>query len=264
METVSKQPLVSIASLIYKSKVYADWVYDSIMEFTHLVPKGEAEFFFVANDATDDLLHHLKRQNYPHYVNHNAKLTEEELFALGYAEPEYIHRVYQGWNKAIEYARGDTVVLVNSDNYFSPDWLENLLKHVSSSRIVCSKLVERWHPKHGVFPSAYHMEFGTHPNNFRKDEFLMYCRMLSRNEIEPGGSYMPCAFLKSLAIKAGLYPEGNIAGSSFHDVFVYGDEAFFNTLFLLGAEHITALDSLVYHVKEGEMDEYSDIEHCPI
>jgi glycosyltransferase involved in cell wall biosynthesis len=248
---------ISIASLIYRSKKYADWLYNSVYEFTPLLRKGEAEFFFVANDPTEELLEHLRQKGYRHYVNVNPKRTEEELFRMGYGAPEYIHRVYRGFNKAITSAAGDIVVLVNSDHYLSPDWLENLLKYLSSRTIVSSKIVERRHPDHGIFPGAYHGEFGSHPDNFDRQGFLAFCERNKTTGLQLGGAFMPCAFYKRLAIQVGLYPEGNIAGASFNDVVAYGDERFFSKLAEIGVSHVTAMDSIVYHLKEGEMDEPS-------
>jgi hypothetical protein len=247
---------ISIASLIYKSKKYADWVHDSIHEFTPQLKRGEAEFFFVANDPTEELLAHLQQQDYKHYVNRNPMQTEEELFKMGYGAPLHIHRVYRGYNKAIESAEGEIVVLVNSDNYFSPDWLENLLKYVSSKTIVCSKLVECINTKYGyIFPGAYHGEFGSHPDTFNKDAFLKFCEQVKITGLQLGGSYMPCAFYKRLAIQVGLYPEGNVASDSFNKVVATGDEVFFKKLSKADVKHVTAMDSIVYHTKEGEMDE---------
>ena len=248
---------LSIAALIYKSTRFADWIYESLYEFTPHLRRNEAEFYFLANDPTDNLLMHLQKKGYKHYVNYNEVLTEEQLFNMGYGKPEYIHRVYRGWNQAITKASGEIVVLVNSDNYFSPDWLENLLKYLTPQTIVCSKLVEREHPKHLVFKRAYHGEFGSHPDNFNKQAFLDFCDMKRITGIEEGGAYMPCVFYKEAALRAGLYPEGNIAGKSFDDVVDYGDRVFFRKLGNIGIRHITALDSLVYHLKEGEMESAS-------
>lgn len=246
---------ITIASLIYRSKKYADAIYSSVLEFTPKVRRGEAEFFFMANDPTPELMQHLKGSGYPHFVNYNPHRSEDELYSMGYGEPEYIHRVYRGWNECIRCARGDIVVLVNSDNILSPDWLENLLKYLSPRTIVCSKLVERRHPTHGIFPSAYHREFGSHPDNFNREAFLRFCERVRMTGLEEGGAYMPCAFYKTGATKVGLYPEGNIAGSSFHNVVDFGDRVFFKKLSRIDVKHVTALDSIAYHFKEGESDE---------
>jgi len=44
------------------------------------------------------IISHLEQKGYRHYVNYNGVLTAEQLFKMGYGEPEYIHRVYRGWN----------------------------------------------------------------------------------------------------------------------------------------------------------------------
>ena len=250
--------MVSISSLIYRSAQYADAVYGSLHEFTPMLRSGDAEFTFVANDATPKLLRHLEERGYHHVVQENPRRSEAELFASGYGKPEYIHRVYRGWNRAIREARGNIVVLVNSDNLFSPNWLESLLEHVSGRAIVCSQLVERKHPGCRLFPGAYRGDFGTSPADFDKEAFLTSCQRMRRPGTRSGGAYMPCAFLKSTAEAVGGYPEGNLAGRSFDEIAEYGDRTFFKRLAHIGVLHVTALDSLVFHFKEGEMKEEAE------
>jgi hypothetical protein len=252
---------ISIVSLIYKSPKLTDWVYESVHEYTPLIKKGEAEFFFVANDPSEKLLSHLESKGYNYIIQKNKVLSKEELFAMGYAWPEYIHRVYRGYNRGILHSKGEIIVLINSDNYFSPDWLENLLKYLDSKKIVCSQIVEPKHAIHGIFPRAINGEFGNTPENFKKKEFLDFSMKKRRTGAIFGGAYMPCMFYKDLAIYAGLYPEGNLADESFEKILLTGDEAFFSNLLKNNITHITALDSIVYHLKEGEKDESPDSIH---
>lgn len=239
--------MISICSLIYRSTRYADAVWESAHEFTPSLHDGRARFFFVANDASEKVLEHLQARGYPHVVQTNERVTDSGLKALGFDPPEYIRRVYQAWNRAIRESE-EMLVLVNSDCMFSPGWFEALVEKVTPNRVVCSKLVERKHERHDPFEAAIHGEFGGHPDRFDKDGFLTFCQRNTCRKIEQGGAYMPCAMLRSVAIKAGLYPEGNPRGT-------YGDVAFFEKLKRNGVQHITARDSLVYHFKEGEMDE---------
>jgi hypothetical protein len=248
-------PRVSISALIYRSPSFADWVYDSVHKHTPMLGTGEAEFFFIANDPTDKLVAHLNQCGYPHYVNNNPSRSEDDLFRMGIGAPEYIHRVYRGWNEAVRKSRGEIVVLINSDNFVSPDWLENLIKNCRPTRVVSSQLVERRHPRHRLFPTAYHGEFGGTPSDFDEERFLRFARRKSIDRLRSGGAYMPCAFYRSEVEKAGLYPEGNLCGSSFTDVRKFGDADLFERLATRGVEHCTAMDSIVYHLKEGEMDE---------
>jgi hypothetical protein len=249
------KPRISISSLIYKSTKFADSVYASLRKFTPQLSSGEAEFFFIANDATEAVKSHLLNSGIPHFINDNEILEPSELVRRGIAKPEYIHRVYRGWNRVFEHAQGEIVVLVNSDMEFSPNWLDNLIKNVSDHRMVCSHLVERKHPKHGVFGGATHAECGTHPSNFQEDKFLKVAQSVSTPGLRPGGAFMPCAIYKHIALSVGLYPEGNLSAGTWDSVLRYGDEDFVYRLSKAGVAHVTATDSIVYHYKEGEMDE---------
>jgi hypothetical protein len=244
---------VSIFSLIYQSPEWADFVYNSIHKYTPMVERGEAEFFFVANDATPEVLEHLSRMKYQFHILNNERLSDKELFAKGYGKPEYISRVYKGFNFGIEKSQGRIVVIVNSDMAFSPDWLENLLKYVTENTVITTQLVERDHPKFGIFHGVYHGEFGCSISDFKEEQFLEFVLKIKTTALIPGKGFSPCAFYKSTANKVGLYPEGNIAGKSFEDVVECGDERFFWKLAKIGIPHYTALDSIAYHFKEGEM-----------
>lgn len=246
---------VSIISLTYQSATLADWVYDSVHKFTPMISRGEAEFFFVANDPTPQLLSYLDKRGYSFVLNRNKPYTDEQLFALGYATPGYMSGVYRGYNQGILRAESDFVVLVNSDNYFSPDWLENLLKYSDRTKVISSTLVERRHPKFGVFPGAVNGEFGGTVAEFNEAAFLTFVSTTSKTGLRPGGAYMPTLFHRDIAIEAGLYPTGNVAADDFEYVARYGDEAFFDRLESLGVRHLTALDSIVYHLKEGERED---------
>jgi hypothetical protein len=233
----------------------ADWLYESLYEYTPMLKNGEAEFYFIANDATDSVISHLKSKGYKYFEQRNEILPDDQLFKMGYAWPEYIHRVYRGYNRAILEARGQIVVLINSDHYFSHDWLENLLKFYDTQKIVCSQLVEPQHPKFGIYQSAIHGEFGNTIGKFDKDSFISFAKKIRKTGVYYGGAYMPCMFNKDFGIYAGLYPEGNLAGNSFDEISKTGDEAFFEHLSNNGITHITSMDSIVYHLKEGEKDD---------
>jgi hypothetical protein len=245
---------VSIASLIYKSPVYADFVYEQVHKYTPEIQTGEAEFYFVANDASPEVLEHLRRKGYPFYEQTNHKYTNDELFSLGYGKPEYIHRVYKGWNRAIDEAKGEYVVLINSDNAFSPNWLYNLVRRTDKNTIVSSLLVERGHEVIGTFPAnlngtgSIEYNCGKTPYSYDEEKFQAFVQKVSKDAISFGGVYMPFCFLKEGAVR---YPEGNIAGSNFDDVIDYGDRVFMRNM---NRRHITAWDSVAYHFQQGEME----------
>lgn len=246
---------VSIICLIYKSKHLADMVYESLYKYTPMLKNGQAEFFFVANDPSNILLDHLKAKKYPFYLNYNKLLSEKELFKLGYGMPEYIRRVYQGYNFGILKAKGKRIVLINSDNFFSEDWLENLLKYSEYKNVVCSTLVEPGHKFHSIFPGAISADFGNSTKNYDDESFQQFSKQIKKTGLKIKGAYMPCLLYKEMAILAGLYPEGNIATINFETISEYGDESFYRRLNSFGVKHITSKDSIVYHLKEGEKDE---------
>ena len=237
---------VSIVSLIYQSARLADWVHESVHRFTPMIARGEAEFFFVANDPTQGLLEHLRERGYPHVLNVNRRYADDELFALGYGAPEYISRVYRGYNEGIRAAAGDYVVLINSDNAFSPDWLENLLKYTDRSRVISSTLVERDHPVFSVFPGAVHGEFGDSPDTYDEAEFLAFAGRIRKTGLKPAAPTCRPSSIGTSPSRRGCTHAGNIAGTRYDDVTKYGDEAFFEVLEVPGSRplHRTRLDRL--------------------
>lgn len=254
-----KMVKISIICLIYKSTKLADWVYESIMEYTPMLKNNEAEFFFVANDPTDEVIAHLIEKNYPFIINENKVLSEEELFSQGYGAPEYIGRVYRGYNQGILHAKGERVVLINSDNYFSPDWLENLIKYSEFKNVVSSQIVEPGDIEHGWFyHAALRANFGHTAEDFEKERFLQYAMQNKKTGLKRGGAFMPCIFYKDIALYAGLYPEGNIAGEDYNTIIRYGDVDLYERFMNLGIEHYTALDSISYHLQQGEKKEEDD------
>jgi hypothetical protein len=249
--------MISIVSLIYASPLYADAVFNSISRNT---PLGkDCAFYFVANDPTEALLAHLKLRGYPYRLHLNPERpSEAELFERGIGAPAYLHGVYRAWNYAVESAPGDEVCLVNSDMMFSPRWLENLMKHLADDTIVCSQLVERNHPRHGVFPGAYERDFGSSPDKFDETSFQAFAarhRTISPDMVRRDGGYSPLLCRKRILLEAGGYPEGNLHdGTRFENIGEYGDAALIRKLAERGVRHITAMDSIVYHFKEGEME----------
>ncbi len=248
-------PKITIICLIYKSVKLLDAVYESALKYTPMLKTGEAEFLFVANDPTDAVIKHLVDKKYNFIINQNEHFREEELFKKGYGVPEYISRVYKGYNQGILNAKGDIIVLINSDNFFSPDWLENLLKYKSYDKVLSSQIVERNHEKFGVFPGAIEHYFGSCVENYEEENFINFVKSRKETGLKENGAYMPCLMYRDIALLAGLYPEGNVAVLKKEKISRYGDEFFYDKLNKLNVKHYTVKESLVYHLKEGEREE---------
>jgi len=245
---------ISIACLIYKSTRWLDFVYDQVKRYTNL---EENEFYFVANDACEKVLLHLKNKNIPHYIHNNSEAQRKEW---------YINNVYRAYNHAGKMAKGEYIVFINSDMAFTPGWLDILYERISNpvspayQSAVCSRLVER-----GVLGSGtYGIEknFGNVPEDYREKDFLDYVNTIRVKECHDYGLYMPMLIKRDHMEAIGYYPEGNICPGS--DMFnptyatlgqpcVPGDKVLIEKLKTIGVKHYTSFDSIVYHFQEGEM-----------
>jgi len=245
---------ISIICLIYQSPQFAEFVYNNLMKHTPELSNGEAEFYFVANDATDEVINYLKEKNYPHYINNNIpKYTEQELFKMGFAFPEYINRVYRGYNFGIKQSNNPIIVLINSDNCFSPNWLSNLKKRLTEKMAVSPRMIQPTGFRNPINNSHCDIyQFGTTINTFNEEAFLKKVNELTRDEISIGNAFMPVMIYKSIIEKAGYYPEGNLHAGSYNRIRVTGDTEFFSKLNKIGVKHITSNDSIIYHLNEGE------------
>jgi len=244
---------VSITSLIYQSTDFAEFVYNSVVKHTPMIGTGEAEFFFVANDATDEVIEFLREKKYPFYVNNNPHYTEAELFSKGYARPEYINRVYAGYNFAIKMCKSDLVVLINSDMAFSPNWLENLMKRMRDDVVVSPVTIQpSWfiNPRNGI--RCPKLLFGSTIKSFNEEAFLKKVEKILIDSESVGVIFMPVMFYKWQSELVSGYPEGNLHGGKFEIVRVTGDAFFLDKLQEKGIRHIQSNDSIIYHLNEGE------------
>ena len=244
-----KRPKYSIACLIYKSVEWLDFVYKQLLKYTDL---NDVEFYFVANDATPHVIQYLKNNHIPHYIHQNSKSNNDEW---------YINNVYRAWNYAVHVAKGDFVILINSDMCFTEGWLRNLIASYDGKNVVSSRLVES-----GKLLSGLHgieKNFGKDISSYKEQDFLEFANSISKEKKIDGGLYMPILFKKEHFFKVNGYPEGNLKKDS--DIFsnkialpneeqVPGDEVLIKKLTTIGIKHQTAFNSIVYHFQCGEQD----------
>lgn len=243
------KPKFSIVCLVYKSVEWLKFVYEQVIKYTDMSDK---EFFFVANDANPAVLSYLQDNYLPHYVFHNTPEQQQEWF---------INNVYRAYNFAAGQARGDFLVLINSDMAFSPRWLDNLWQAYDGSNCLCSRLVEA-----GKLPSGQYglsRDFGLDNTSYKEAEFQAYAPSLAEGRVEDGGLYMPLLIRKDWFMMVGGYPEGNIVpGSSlFQPVIalqgqpcISGDEVLIQKFLTQGIRHQTAFASVAYHFQCGESE----------
>jgi hypothetical protein len=250
---------ISYVCLIYKSIDYINFFLQNFYQYTKL--NNDDEFYFVANDASDDVLKYLNEYNIPHYIHNNNEEQKKDW---------YINNVYRAWNTAGKMAKGDYIIFLNSDFGFSENWSENLIKNIRDNICLCSRLVERGREDGGYESGKYGIEksFGRNPFNYNNTEFNNYANQIKVNELNEGGLFMPLLIKKDYFLMVNGYPEGNISQES--DIFnplyltkeevyyqgkvcVSGDVVLMRKLKNYCIQHYTVFDSIVYHIQEGEM-----------
>lgn len=247
------RPKYSIACLIYKSTGWLQFVYKQVMKYTDM---KDTEFFFVANDADESVLKYLRNNYIPHYEFKNTPEHKKEW---------YINNVYRAYNYAAKVARGDFLVLINSDMSFSPGWLDGLIAAYNGKNLVASHLVESGKLKTGTH--GIERDFGKTFSQYKEEDFQAYAKSVRENSIIEGGLFMPLLVKKEHFVKVGGYPEGNIKEGS--DIFkvkiakdgepqLSGDNVLMRRMAAVGVKHQTAMSSVVYHFQAGEKDEQGD------
>lgn len=249
------RPEISIVCLVYKSTKWLQFVYDQVLRYSDLSNK---EFFFVANDANENVLNYLRNHYIPHYVFNNSEEHKKEW---------YINNVYRAFNFGSRVAKGDYVLFINSDMAFSPNWIENEFERMNGKNCIASRLVES-----GKMPSGKHgisKNFGQIREEYDEQGFLKYADTIREDTVIDGGLFMPLLIKRDDFLNVGGYPEGNIIPNS--DIFnptyakqgeplVSGDLVLMQKLKTKGIRHQTCFNSVVYHFQEGELDDIADKE----
>ena len=237
---------LEIIGLIYKSESYLDLLFNQLQDRTCKVDGWNIGVRIVANDASLKIINKLKTLNINYSIYNDPKPKDY-----------YLNRVYRCWNFCGQTSEYDNICFVNSDMVFTENWLSNLLKHHNGINIPTSRLIES-----GKMPSGTHgisFDCGKNPKEIDYNRLAKVSEIISENKILEKGLYMPCIFEKSRFLESGMYPEGNIYrdGVGTLNGFVQsGDDWYFKKLeTLYSMKHITAFDSLVYHIQEGEKDE---------
>lgn len=236
---------VTVIGMIYKSISYLDFMVDQFKRYC-VSDKHNVEHLIVANNANERVLNNLKINTIPYLEYYDKK-----------PDDYYLNRVYRAWNYGAANCPTDFLIFVNSDMAYSPGWLDALLPEFDRNTIPCSRLVES-----GKMPSGEYgisMNFGQRVQDYNEKAFLNYAEIVKTRDIAVGGLYMPCLFSRKDFIESGGYPEGNVYEGGIGNVntpFIKSGDAFFFQDTLRNKTHITVLDSIVYHIQEGELDEF--------
>jgi len=246
---------IELVCLIFKSKKYLNFIYNQLNSDLCRSKDWDVSYRIVANDPTPEIEITLTEMQIPHTIYRDKSPNDF-----------YLNRVYRCWNFGATSSKYDNICFVNSDMGFSPNWLDNLLKYHDGINIPCSRLVESGRINVATERHGIPKNFGMTPESFNRAEFEKYTKTISKDEIKPWGLLMPCVFEKQRFIEAGLYPPGNVfkidgikyAGyPNDRPVYKPGDVYFFEDILekKYGMKHVTVMNSIVYHVQEGEKSE---------
>lgn len=244
-----QRPKYTIACLIYKSTEWLDFVYKQILKYTNL---ENTEFYFVTNDAEQHVIEYLQCNHIPHFVHRNNHDQQKEW---------YINNVYRAYNYAVSVAKGDFVVLINSDMCFTHGWFDALIAAYNGHNLISSRLVESGKLKTGLH--GIEKDFGLDIKSYKEVDFLNFANSISKQQVLDGGLYMPLFFRRDRFMQVGGYPEGNLRATA--DIFsnnvalqnekhISGDAILMSRLETIGIKHRTAMNSIVYHFQCGEKD----------
>ena len=240
---------VEIFALVYKSLDYLHFITKQLKSDYCNANGWYVGVRLILNDATDEVKEEVKKLDIPYTIFENPDPSEY-----------YINRVYRAYNHGIVTSKFDNICMVNSDNAFTRNWLDNLLRHHNGINIPSPFLVESGKRGLGMnHNKSIKINFGTSPKTYNAKAFEEYSDSIRINMTRPNGLYV-ALFEKQRLIDVGLYPEGNIYNTGvgkFGDRFIEsGDMFLFRKLQSeFGMNHITVLNSIMYHIQEGEKDD---------
>ena len=246
---------ITIVALVYQSPQYARGFYKHLRRSTPELENGTADFYFIANNANSATLRTLRKERIPHYELELPVLSNEDHALQGFAAPEYLGRVYEAYNFGVLRSSTDLILLLNSDMVMSSGWLPKMLELVTHNTVLSPTLVERKHPKFGVYPGAIQADFGSSFRSFKWRRWEKFSTPLLQTQVvdKKNLPYMPSLVRKVWFEKLGGFPQGNIQGpSGYNSVASYGDEYFFEKLRQGGISHKSVDGVFCYHFKEGE------------
>ncbi|MHC4704714.1 MAG: glycosyltransferase family 2 protein [Planctomycetota bacterium] len=238
---MARTPDVTVVGLIYRSPPHL-----SIMTLEMMAVRASYP------NVTDAII--VGNHPSPEIETMLNSIQSLKTFIFRRPEPDwYLADVYRAWNFGVLQAKTELVLLMNSDMIGAKDWAGVLMSEWKPGRAVVSRLVE---PQKG-HPINLVRNFGAFPN-VDLEGFSKYARKVRQEGTVPGGLFSPMLIEREHFLEWGGFPEGNVDISNKITVnepahsgkgIVGGDKFHIKRI---GAEHVTALDSIVYHEWEGE------------
>lgn len=241
---------VTVASLIYRSPVWLKFLVDQILSAKN---ETEIRLLIVGNDANTSVVEAVKQYDDTMVFGEAGAPVSISYFDHRNVDPYayYMARIYTAWNRAMQIADTEDVILINSDMSFADGWVDELLAMRDEMPCIpTSLLIES-----GRYPSGlpdYVADFGKTPQTFDRAAFIQRATDLRNGtgRRRAGGLFMPVMFIKKEFFAAGGY-EIQVPNHS-----LASDAKLFQKLELnYKLPHVTAMRSVVYHVQRGEIED---------
>ena len=252
-----RKPAVTLISLIYAGVDWLEFQYSELLKLRNEFGPDEVEILFIANNASESVIKFLDTNFIPYRVAPGRKSQSEW----------YINSVYRAYNFGVKEAKGDYVLLTNSDMSYAPGFLYSMMQQRSPSKYLVGKLVESGRLK----PSnlAIKKNLGKTLEKFKRKKFYRLANKIASNSLSPAGLFMPCLVDRQVFLDRGGFPEGNLVPQSLEsyvksgnyvlalqgDPVISGDFAFVKRLESEGFQHETVNSAIAYHFQEGEKSE---------
>lgn len=214
---------------------------------------GHANFDYVVVKwlASDQIDHYLSAE-LPSLIRKYSPIEGVDLHVVEYYTDEtvgYVPNLRAMMNRGFSYgfALNTYCGLVNTDCYFGPDWLRNLVKHARPDRIVNSLHITAATPPKPVEAIVTENLGPPIQGEFKSQRFVqMYDRLYSNEMVvAPVDDYRQCASMPYLFHRrywqeCGPWELQCVNGQS-------PDVRFFDRVAAAGASYVLAKDSIVYH-----------------
>lgn len=252
-----RKPAVTLISLIYAGVDWLEFQYSELLQLKNEFGPGEVEILFIANDASESVVNFLNSNSIPYKAAPGRKSQSEW----------YINSVYRAYNFGVKEAKGEYVLLTNSDMSYAPGFLYSMMQQRSPSKYLVGKLVESGRLKPANL--AIKRNFGKTLEKFKREKFYKFADKIATDSLTPGGLFMPCLVNRKVFLNKGGFPEGNIRLSSLQkyieigrseiathgEQLIPGDLAFIKALESNKINHLTVGSAVAYHFQEGEKSE---------
>ena len=196
----------------------------------------------------------------------HSKITDRELIFLLDVYPswqtmsllkrrglKWIDTPYCNWYQTLNYgasiAKGEYLVLCETDVVFAPDWDVNIMKHIDHRKMMSPVWVE-WHNTGNWFGAEPDEDDIKYTKDFRMNDFIDWCKAHSQDGIKKGTCSHPIVISKELFDKCGglTYFTWDEGGHIHHE------DGLKHRVIGSGGQVSVALDSFIYHFGGANTD----------